>query len=74
MISLFKQEIAKAGVAKEVRAQRAGCLDACEFGPSVVVYPEGVWYAGVKPEDVAEIVQSHLVGGRVVDRLKMPGK
>ncbi len=74
LIPLFKQELAKAGLAKEVRAQKAGCLDACEFGPAIVVYPDNVWYGNVTPSDVAEIVQSHIVGGHPVERLKMPGK
>ncbi len=55
----------------EVRANAAGCLDACEHGPTVVVYPEAVWYGGVKPEDVPEIVEEHLVRGRRVSRLQI---
>ena len=74
LVQAFKEEIAKAGMSKEIRAQRAGCLDTCEFGPSVVVYPEGVWYGHVQPEDVLEIVQSHLKEGKPVERLKIPGK
>jgi len=46
-----------------------GCLNACGVGPVVVVYPEGIWYGGVKPEDVDEIVEKHLKGGEVVERL-----
>ena len=41
----------------------------CEIGPAVLVYPDGVWYAHVQPEDVPEIIESHLVGGRPVERL-----
>lgn len=74
LVDLFKQELKDAGMKGETRAQRAGCLDTCEFGPSVVVYPEGVWYGGVKPGDVREIVQSHIAGGKPVDRLRIPGK
>lgn len=58
------------GLKGTVRVNRAGCLDACEEGVSVVVYPEGVWYAGVTPEDAEEIVQEHFVGGRPVERLR----
>lgn len=74
MVSLFKKEIARVGIGKEVRAQKAGCLDACEFGASMVVYPENVWYGQVTPADIPEIVQSHLVEGKPVDRLRIPGK
>jgi len=74
LIPLFKQELAKTGQNREVRAQKAGCLDTCEFGPTVVVYPEGIWYGKVQPEDVAEIIQSHIVGGKPVERLRIPGK
>ncbi len=45
------------------------CLGPCFDGPAIVVYPEGTWYAGVKPDDVAEIVEKHLRGGRPVERL-----
>jgi (2Fe-2S) ferredoxin len=66
---LFKKELAARGLKGAVRANRAGCLDQCEHGPTVVVYPEAVWYGGVKPEDVVEIVESHIVNGRPVERL-----
>ncbi len=69
---LFKSEIKRLGLKGKVRANKAGCLDACQYGPSVVVYPEGIWYTVPKPEDVLEIVQSHLVEGRVGERLLMP--
>ena len=54
-----------------VRANSSGCLDNCALGPSVVVYPEGVWYGHVRPEDVPEIVESHLVNGVPVERLRL---
>jgi (2Fe-2S) ferredoxin len=66
----FKAELARRGLNTEIRANSAGCLDLCEQGPVVVVYPEGTWYVGVRPEDVAEIVEEHLVGGRPVERLQ----
>lgn len=67
----MKKEIKARGLRGKVRANQSGCLDACEFGPSVVVYPEGIWYGGVKPEDVPEIVESHLIGGKPVERLRI---
>ena len=65
----FKANIAERGLRSRIRANSAGCLDACEYGPAVVVYPEAVWYAGVTLADVDEIVQRHLIGGEVVERL-----
>jgi (2Fe-2S) ferredoxin len=56
---------------KGVRANTAGCLDACERGVSMVVYPEQVWYGPVTADDVSEIVTSHLKNGQVVERLRM---
>src|SRR6476646_8475817 len=68
----LKAELKARGIAKIVRANNAGCLDQCARGVSVVVYPEQVWYGGVTVDDVPEIVDSHLVGGTVVERLLMP--
>jgi (2Fe-2S) ferredoxin len=56
----------------KVRVNKAGCLDRCEEGPCVVVYPEGVWYTYVDRADLDEIVQQHLVGGCPVERLRLP--
>ena len=54
-----------------VRVNTAGCMDRCEEGPCVVVYPEGVWYTYVDEKDVEEIVREHLVHGHLVDRLRI---
>jgi (2Fe-2S) ferredoxin len=67
----LKEELARRGLKGAVRANAAGCLDACAHGPSIVVYPEGVWYGGVRVEDVPEIVESHLVNGVPVERLRI---
>ena|SRR6266542_18833 len=67
----LKEELKRRGI-KGVRANAAGCLDACSYGPTVVVYPEGVWYGRVRPEDVPEIVERHLIGGEPVARLLIP--
>jgi (2Fe-2S) ferredoxin len=62
----------KAGLSDEdVRINRAGCMEHCEYGPSVVIYPEGVWYHVPTAEDAEEILREHVVGGKVVDRLLM---
>jgi (2Fe-2S) ferredoxin len=68
----FKKVLAARGIKGPVRANNAGCLDQCEHGVTVVVYPEQVWYGGVTVADVAEIVDSHLLGGRYVERLMIP--
>ena len=53
----------------KVRINRSGCLDRCELGPVMVVYPQAVWYTFVDNDDIDEIIESHLVNGKVVKRL-----
>lgn len=65
----MKAELKARGLKSEVRANKAGCLDQCAHGPSIVVYPEGVWYAHVSERDVEEIIESHIIGGKPVERL-----
>ena len=67
----FKKAIAERGITR-VRANKSGCLDQCEKGPTVVVYPDAVWYGKVTEADVNEIVEQHIIGGRPVERLRMP--
>ena len=55
----------------KVRINKAGCLDRCEEGPVLVIYPEAVWYTYVDEQDIDEIVDSHLINGKVVERLKL---
>ena len=59
------------GLKGRVRINSSGCLDQCEHGPTIVVYPQGVWYGFVTLADVDEIVQSHLIGGQPVERLRL---
>jgi (2Fe-2S) ferredoxin len=54
-----------------MRINSAGCLDRCELGPVLVVYPEGVWYTYVDKQDIDEIINEHLLHGRIVERLKI---
>jgi len=68
----LKRELTARGMQAQVRANIAGCLDQCEHGVTMVVYPEQVWYGGVKPEDVPEIVERHIIGGEYVTRLMIP--
>ena len=64
------KELGLAGPGK-TRINQAGCLDRCEEGPCVVVYPEGVWYTYVDRADIEEIIQEHVLNGRIVERLRM---
>lgn len=57
-----------------VRVNLAGCLDRCAEGPVLVVYPEGTWYTYVDRDDLEEILTEHLIGGRVVERLRLPAE
>lgn len=55
----------------KVRINKAGCLDRCDEGPVLVVYPDNVWYTFVDKADVDEIISEHLQHGRIVERLKI---
>ncbi|MDI3547480.1 MAG: formate dehydrogenase ferredoxin subunit [Halanaerobiales bacterium] len=65
----LEDELAKYDLTNEVKIVETGCHGFCEKGPIMIVYPEGVFYCQVKPEDVEEIVEEHLLKGRIVDRL-----
>jgi (2Fe-2S) ferredoxin len=56
------------------RANTASCLDRCEEGPCLVVYPESVWYTYIDEADLDEIIESHIVGGQPVERLRLPDR
>jgi (2Fe-2S) ferredoxin len=58
----------------DIRVNTAGCLERCEFGPAMVIYPDGVWYRPVNVEDVEEILQVHVIGGGRVRRLMLTEK
>ena len=68
-----KDRVKALGIAGEggVRVNKAGCLDRCEEGPCVVVYPDNVWYTYIDRADIDEIVDRHLVNGEVVERLRI---
>ncbi|MBC7891102.1 MAG: (2Fe-2S) ferredoxin domain-containing protein [Sphingobacteriaceae bacterium] len=71
LVTAFKEALKERGLHTTMRAQKTGCLDMCAFGPSLVVYPEGVFYGNVQLGDVEEIVESHLVNDTPVERLKL---
>lgn len=68
----MKAEVERRGLKPLVRANAAGCLDQCELGPTVVIYPQGVWYGGVQPADVPRIVEETVIGGRILEDLQIP--
>jgi len=67
----FKKRLKELGLSPHMRSNAAGCLDACEHGVAVVVYPEQIWYGNVTIDDVEEIIQEHLLMDNPVERLKI---
>ena len=59
---------------EQFRVNTAGCLNRCELGPVIVVYPEAVWYTYIDRSDLDEIIEEHLLNGRIVERLRLPEK
>ena len=70
----FKKRLKELGLSTKVRANTAGCLDACEHGITVVVYPEQIWYSRVTLNDVEKIIQKHIIKNQPVERLKIKDK
>ena len=68
----LKLQLKQRGLSKLIRANNSGCLDQCENGVTVCVYPEQVWYGHVTVADIPEIIDKHLVGGEPVERLMLP--
>ena len=69
LIAKMREELAKAGLDKEISVVRTGCFGLCALGPIMIVYPEGSFYSRVKVEDIPRIVEEHLKGGKVVKEL-----
>lgn len=67
----FKEQLASLGLKTKVRANQAGCLDACAQGVAVVIYPQGLWYKNVTLGDVDEIIEKSIIGNTVVERLSL---
>jgi (2Fe-2S) ferredoxin len=68
----LKQELRSAGLGALVRANHAGCLDQCEHGPTVVIYPQGIWYGKVTLGDVPRIVSKTIGAGEILEDLLIP--
>jgi (2Fe-2S) ferredoxin len=71
IVDAFKKKLKELSLPIKLRAQKAGCLDICDFGQTLVVYPEGVFYVGVELTDVDEIIHEHIINDRVVERLRL---
>ncbi|MEO6902286.1 MAG: (2Fe-2S) ferredoxin domain-containing protein [Bacteroidia bacterium] len=65
----FKKKLKEYNLPIKIRAQKAGCLDICDFGQTLVIYPEGVFYVGVETTDIDEIIKEHIMNDRPVTRL-----
>jgi (2Fe-2S) ferredoxin len=68
----LKAGLHRRGLSSRVRANNSGCLDACAFGASIVIYPEGIWYGGVTTKDVDEILDRTILRGEIIERLLIP--
>jgi (2Fe-2S) ferredoxin len=69
LVRELKYEVARAGLKGKVRINKSGCLNQCGHGPMVIVYPSDHWYAGVAPEDAAEIIVVDILSDKIVERL-----
>lgn len=65
----FKKQLKDLKVNLKTRTNKSGCLGICDFGPTVAIYPDGTFYVGVKKEDVREIIESHVLNKKPVQRL-----
>ncbi|MBT9150726.1 MAG: Ferredoxin, 2Fe-2S [candidate division WS2 bacterium] len=69
LVESFMEEVQDKGLGGEVFITNTGCFGICEKGPIVVVYPDNVWYGSVSEDDIEEIMEQHIEGGKVVERL-----
>lgn len=71
LVDAFKKRLKELNLPIKLRAQKAGCLDICDHGPTIAIYPEGVFYVGVQVSDVDEIINEHIVNNKPVERLRL---
>ena len=69
-VKILRDGARQAGKQSAVRVNKAGCFSQCGHGPMIVIYPDDVWYGGVQESDLEEILTSHILGGRPVERLR----
>ena len=71
LVEKFREVLNEKGLKGKVRAQKSGCLDACKFGPTLVIYPEGTYYKNVQLTDVEKIVEQHIIQNKIVAELEL---
>ncbi len=71
IVESFKKKLKERNLPIKLRAQKSGCLDICDFGQTIVIYPEGIFYVGVQLTDIDEIIEEHIINNRIVERLKL---
>lgn len=71
ILDYFKGSVHEKKLKKSVKVTSSKCLGACSHGPSVVIYPEGTWYSVSTVDDAREIIENHILNGKIVDRLTM---
>ncbi|MBN2426197.1 MAG: (2Fe-2S) ferredoxin domain-containing protein [Calditrichaceae bacterium] len=69
LFDAMKIRVGESGLASKVRINRAGCLGRCDFGPTIVIYPQGIWYGGVKMDDIEEIIEKSILKDEIIGRL-----
>ena len=69
IVEAFRKKLKEKNLTIQVRAQRAGCLDVCNYGQTIAIYPDGIFYIGVELSDVNEIIEEHIIHNRPVQRL-----
>ena len=74
LVKEFKKQINDLKLDFPVRAQKCGCLDVCEKGPMVAIYPDAIFYGGVQLSDVQRIVENHLLNGEIITELQVSEK
>lgn len=71
LVQKFREVIAEKGLKGKVRAQKSGCLDACQNGPVLVIYPDGTYYGKVSIHDVEKIVDEHVLQNKIIEELEL---
>jgi (2Fe-2S) ferredoxin len=69
LFQYLKARSRELGLKNDVKINATGCMSFCRTGPTMVIYPDGVWYKYQSEDDVEEILQSHIIGGTIVERL-----